>query len=126
MDYSDEELAACGSSDDDEAFMSILLERQSTSVTQKRGGSVPGKVANIDRDFDDVHRILWRNYFAETPRYPEKYFVVASSIHSHHESGRCLFGEVVLRNRKIAGVLLHTAPELPTNGGGTPIFREVT
>ncbi|POM75398.1 Multidrug resistance protein ABC Superfamily, partial [Phytophthora palmivora] len=33
---------------------------------------------------------------------------------------------VVLRNRKIAGVLLHTAPELPTNGGGTPIFREVT
>ncbi|POM73193.1 Uncharacterized protein PHPALM_9979 [Phytophthora palmivora] len=34
--------------------------------------------------------------------------------------------EVVLRNRKIAGVLLHTAPELPTNGGGTPIFREVT
>ncbi|POM78926.1 Transposase putative [Phytophthora palmivora] len=35
-------------------------------------------------------------------------------------------GEVVLRNRKIAGVLLHTAPKLPTNGGGTPIFREVT
>ncbi|POM78577.1 Hypothetical protein PHPALM_3879 [Phytophthora palmivora] len=33
---------------------------------------------------------------------------------------------VVPRNRKIAGVLLHTAPELPTNGGGTPIFREVT
>ncbi|POM74302.1 Retrovirus Polyprotein [Phytophthora palmivora] len=32
--------------------------------------------------------------------------------------------EVVLRNRKIAGALLHTAPELPANGGGTPIFRE--
>ncbi|POM76224.1 LOW QUALITY PROTEIN: Reverse transcriptase [Phytophthora palmivora] len=35
-------------------------------------------------------------------------------------------GEMVLRNRKIAGVLLYTLPELPTNGGGTPIFREVT
>ncbi|POM58237.1 LOW QUALITY PROTEIN: Hypothetical protein PHPALM_37146 [Phytophthora palmivora] len=35
-------------------------------------------------------------------------------------------GEVVLRICKIAGVLLHTAPELPTTGGGTPIFREAT
>ncbi|ETP14668.1 hypothetical protein F441_10410 [Phytophthora nicotianae CJ01A1] len=33
------------------------------------------------------------------------------------EGRKC--GEVVLRK------LLYTAPELPTNGGGTPIFREV-
>ncbi|POM60322.1 hypothetical protein PHPALM_30833 [Phytophthora palmivora] len=32
----------------------------------------------------------------------------------------------LLRNREIAGVLLLTAPELQTNGGGTTIFREVT
>ncbi|POM76675.1 Hypothetical protein PHPALM_6053, partial [Phytophthora palmivora] len=31
---------------------------------------------------------------------------------------------VVLRNRKVAGVLSHTAPELPTNGGGAPTFRK--
>ncbi|POM79090.1 LOW QUALITY PROTEIN: Hypothetical protein PHPALM_3305 [Phytophthora palmivora] len=31
--------------------------------------------------------------------------------------GNTKCGEVVLQNRKIAGVLLHTASELPTNGG---------
>ncbi|KAE8892693.1 hypothetical protein PF003_g23427 [Phytophthora fragariae] len=34
-------------------------------------------------------------------------------------------GEVVPRNLQIAVVLSHTVPELPTNGGDTPIFREV-
>ncbi|EGZ15001.1 hypothetical protein PHYSODRAFT_333276 [Phytophthora sojae] len=33
--------------------------------------------------------------------------------------------EEVLREHRDRGGLLHTAPELPTNGGGTPIFREV-
>ncbi|POM80496.1 Pol protein [Phytophthora palmivora] len=48
----------------------------------------------------------------------------SACIYADSEVTYC--GEVVLRNRKITGVLLHTAPELPTNGGGTPIFREVT
>ncbi|POM64042.1 Hypothetical protein PHPALM_20489 [Phytophthora palmivora] len=51
-----------------------------------------------------------------------------SQVVGNDDSESCVSscGEVVLRNRKIARVLLHTAPELPTNGGGTPIFREVT
>ncbi|OWZ14572.1 Phytosulfokine receptor 2 [Phytophthora megakarya] len=36
--------------------------------------SVPGKAANITRDFEDAHNKLWTYCFAESPRFPEKYF----------------------------------------------------
>ncbi|EEY59293.1 uncharacterized protein PITG_21096 [Phytophthora infestans T30-4] len=59
MESGDEELERCASDGEDE---------------RKRGGSVPGKAANIQPDFDEAHNKLWKLYFAENPRFSAKYF----------------------------------------------------
>ncbi|KAE8906073.1 hypothetical protein PF002_g28427 [Phytophthora fragariae] len=61
---SDEESVLRSGSDGDEK----------TPIKRKRGGSEPGKAANLDRDFQAAHLRLWKDYFCENPTYPEKLF----------------------------------------------------
>ncbi|OWZ03112.1 Nuclease HARBI1 [Phytophthora megakarya] len=63
------------SSDDElETRASDGRNEQMAPIERKQGGSVPGKAANMSRDFEDAHNKLWTYYFAESPRFPEKYF----------------------------------------------------
>ncbi|KAE9164971.1 hypothetical protein PF005_g29804 [Phytophthora fragariae] len=61
---SDEESVLRSGSDDDEK----------APIKRKRGGSEPGKAANLDRDFQAAHLRLWKDCFCENPTYPEKLF----------------------------------------------------
>ncbi|GMF49542.1 unnamed protein product [Phytophthora fragariaefolia] len=65
---SDEESGLRSGSDDDE------VRAQKAPVKRKRGGSEPGKAANLDHDFQAAHLRLWNDYFCEKPTYPEKLF----------------------------------------------------
>ncbi|KAE8962546.1 hypothetical protein PF010_g19986 [Phytophthora fragariae] len=71
---SDEESVLRSGSDDDEAFLLLLLSAQKAPIKRKRGGSEPGKAANLDRDFQAAHLRLWKDCFCENPTYPEKLF----------------------------------------------------
>ncbi|KAE9068934.1 hypothetical protein PF010_g26861 [Phytophthora fragariae] len=71
---SDEESVLRSGSDGDETFLLLFLSAQKTPIKRKRGGSEPGKAANLDRDFQAAHLRLWKDYFCENPTYPEKLF----------------------------------------------------
>ncbi|KAE8887969.1 hypothetical protein PF003_g27982 [Phytophthora fragariae] len=71
---SDEESVLRSGSDDDEAFLLLLHSAQKAPIKRKRGGSEPGKAANLDRAFQAAHLRLWKDYFCENPTYPEKLF----------------------------------------------------
>ncbi|KAE8996242.1 hypothetical protein PR003_g18914 [Phytophthora rubi] len=74
MSSDTDEDAELYSSDDEEDFILLLLSAQRTPLKRKRGGSKPGKAANLDRDFEAAHARLWKDYFSENPTYPAGLF----------------------------------------------------
>lgn len=51
-----------------------LALSQELESSGKVGGSTPGKGANLPRDAQAGHDLLFQDYFSESPVYPEKLF----------------------------------------------------
>jgi hypothetical protein len=59
--------------EEEELLIALLLLCEEDEVI-KRGGSAPGKSANLVRDFDGAYERICKDYFGENPLYPEKIF----------------------------------------------------
>lgn len=72
-------------------FLLLLISSQRSLVKRKRGGSVPGRAANLNRDFAAGHARLWNDYFSAAPVYPEgifrRRFRMSRALHA--PDGRC-------------------------------------
>lgn len=65
-------LASLSSLNDD--LLNLALSEEMESST-RLGGSVPGRGANLPCDAEAGHALLFQDYFAENPVYPEKMFL---------------------------------------------------
>ncbi len=60
--------------DDDDMMLQFMKNARQPQEPLKRGGSVPGRKANINRDRLRGNQRLYKDYFAESPVYDHKLF----------------------------------------------------
>jgi hypothetical protein len=64
--------------EEEEDLLLLLLllnaDEEEEGIKKKRGGSVPGKKANLERDFEGGFQRIYSDYFSDDPLFPESTF----------------------------------------------------
>jgi hypothetical protein len=90
-----------------EVFQDLLTSSDESSdldddeLATTRGGSKPGKRANIARGREEGHCRLWADYFAEEPTYDESHFRRRFRMPYGARLGIILFGTDPIRSRNV-------------------------